>query len=88
MAVMAKFLITIIQVNLVSNPSGTWRRQHKFTAIKNFAISLPPQPFFGRHLGFHIFFRNGLLGIAHFFFLQLGCFGLDVTVRCEKQFFY
>jgi len=26
----AKILITTIQVNLVPNPSKTWRRQHKF----------------------------------------------------------
>jgi len=55
---MAKFLITTIQVNLVPNPRETRRRQHKFTSIvviKNFAISLPSQPFFGRQLGCHIF---------------------------------
>jgi len=28
---MAKILITTIQVNLVPNSSETWRRQHKFT---------------------------------------------------------
>jgi len=28
---MAKNLITTIQVNLVPNPSETWRKQHKFT---------------------------------------------------------
>jgi len=28
---MAKILITTIQVNLVPNPSETWRRQYKFT---------------------------------------------------------
>jgi len=27
---MAKFLITTIQMNLVPNPSEMWRRQHKF----------------------------------------------------------
>jgi len=40
---MAKILITTIQVNLVPNPSETWRRQHKFTwivVIEIFAISL------------------------------------------------
>jgi len=83
---MAKFLITTIQVNLVPNPSETWRRQHKFTwivVIKNFAISLPSQPFLGHHLGFHIFFHYGLFGAAPF--LQLGCFGLDSLYRttCE-----
>jgi len=68
---MAKILITTIQVNLVPNPSETWRRQHKFTCIvviKIFAISLPSQPFLDRHLGFHIFFHNGLFGAAHFFY--------------------
>jgi len=29
--VMAKILITIIQVNMLSNPSETCRRQHRFT---------------------------------------------------------
>jgi len=36
MAVMVlkpKILIMTIQVNLVANPSETWRRQHKFTGI-------------------------------------------------------
>jgi len=28
---MAKILITTIQVNLVPNPSETWRKEHKFT---------------------------------------------------------
>ena len=28
---MAKTLIMTIQVNLVLNPSETWRKQHKFT---------------------------------------------------------
>jgi len=66
---MAKFLITTIQVNLVPNP---WRRQDKFTWIvvikKKIAISLPSQPFLGRHLGFHIFFHYGLFGAAPFFY--------------------
>jgi len=68
---MTKFLITTIQVNFccllhVSLGFGT-----KFTwivVIKNFAISLPPQPFLGRHLGFHILFHNGLFGAAHCFY--------------------
>jgi len=58
---MAKFLITTIQVNLVPIPSETWRRQHKFTwivIIKIFTISLPSQPFLGCHLVFHIFFSQ------------------------------
>jgi len=68
---MAKILITTIQVNLccllhVSLGFGT-----KFTwivVIKNFAISLLLQPFLGRHLGFHIFFPNDLFGATHFFY--------------------
>jgi len=82
---MAKLLITAIQVNLVLNPSETWRRQHKFTwivVIKNFAISLPSQSFLGRHLVFHIFFHNGLFGAA--LFLQLDCFGLDNIISWEN----
>jgi len=68
---MAKSLITTIQVNLVPNPSEMWRRQPTFTwivVIKKFAISLPSRPFLGHHLGFHIFFHNGLFGAAHFFY--------------------
>ena len=55
---MVKILITTIQVNFVPRPSGT-----KFTwivVIKIFTINLPSQPFFGRHLGFHIFFHHSL----------------------------
>jgi len=62
---MVKILVMKIQVNLVPNPSETWRRQHEFTlivVIKNFAISLPSQPFLGRHLRFHIFFTTAFLG--------------------------
>jgi len=71
----AKILITTIQVNLMPNPSKMWRRQHKFTwivVIKIFAINLPSQPFLGRHLGFHFFFTMAFLGAAHFFLLD--CF--------------
>jgi len=81
-AVMAKILITTIQVNLVPNPSEMWRRQHKFTyivVIKNFAISLPPQPFLGCHLGFHIFFHNG----DRTLFLQLDIpYNINATCVC------
>ena len=51
----------------------------KFTRIvvvKIFTINLPPQPFLGRHLGFHIFFHHSLFE-RRTVFLQLGCFGLD-----------
>jgi len=72
----AKILISTIQANLccllhVSLGFGT-----KFTwivVIKIFSINLPPQPFLGRHLGFHIFFHNGLLW-GSTLFLQLDCF--------------
>jgi len=69
--VMIKLLITIIQVNLVSNPSEMWKRQHRFTwivIIKNFAINVPSQLFFGRHLEFHIFFSKCFFWAAHFFY--------------------
>jgi len=47
----------LMSTNDNSGEFGTksWRKQHKFTlivVIKIFAISLPPQPFLGRHLGF------------------------------------
>jgi len=69
-------------VNLVLNPSDTWRGQYKFAwivVIKTFAINLP---FLSCHLVFHIFFHNGLLGSCTLF-LQLGCFGLDFTSFCN-----
>jgi len=72
----AKILIMTIHVNLVLNPSETWRKQHKFTwivVIKTFAINLPSQPFLGCHVGFHIFFHDGLFG-GRTLLLQLGCF--------------
>jgi len=68
---MAKILITTIQVNLVPNPSEKWRRQHKISGIvviKIFSVSLPSQSFLGHYLGFCIFFHNGLLVAAHFFY--------------------
>jgi len=64
---------TTIQVNLVPNPSETYTNS---LVIKNFAISLPSQPFLGRHLGFHFLFTMAFL--APHFFLKLGCFGLDI----------
>ena len=70
---MVKFLF---QVNLyyllhVSLGLGTW--------IVVIAISLLPQPFLSRHLGFHIIFTMVLLGAAHF--LQLGFF---FTSFCKR----
>ena len=47
---------------------------------KIFTINLPSQPFLGHHLGFHIFFHHSLFE-GHTFFLQLGCFGLDVITH-------
>ena len=84
---MAKILITTIQVNLccllhVSLELGTiliW-----IFIIKIFVISLQSQPFLGHHLGFHIFFHNSFLGGCTF--VQLGCFWLDfifVNAYCE-----
>jgi len=63
---MEKFLITTIQVNLVPNPS---ERGEGNTNSPD-AISLPLQPFLGRHLGFHIFFH--FWGRTLFF--SVGCF--------------
>jgi len=60
----AKILITTIQVNLVPN----LRRQHKFARIviiKIFAINLLSQPFLGCHLGFLITMAS--LAAVHFF---------------------
>ena len=74
---MVTILIMAIQVNFVPRPSGT-----KFTwivVIKIFTINLPSQPFLGCHLGFHIFFHLAFLRAALFFYMQLGCVGLDFT---------
>jgi len=77
---MTKRLIMTIQVNMEKangnndNSRWTWRRQHKFTVIKNFVISLPSQPFLGRHLGFHKLF------------LQLGCSGLVCTLEFSLRY--
>ena len=83
----AKILITTIQVNLVSNPSETWRRQHKFElSVLNFllltystitAISWPP-PWIS-HL-----FQNGLLR-GRTLFLHLGCFRIRLNVKLQKS---
>ena len=73
-----KILIMTIQVNLLSNRSEIWRRQHKFTwivVVKIFAFSLPSQPFLGRHFRFPIFSQQHSWG-PHTF-LQLGCCCLD-----------
>jgi len=79
---MAKILITTIQMNLVSSPSETWRRTHKFTwivVIKIFSIELLSQPFLGCHLWFYIFFHPGILG-PHLFFTAC-CFCIDLVLR-------
>jgi len=47
-----KNLVTIIQVNLVPNPSEMWRRQHKF------AINLPSSHFLAAILDFASFFTT------------------------------
>jgi len=79
---MAKNLITTIQMNLVPNPNETWRRQQnspelsllKFLPLAyHQAISWPP-PCIS-----YLFSQWPSWGAAHFFLL-LGCFGLDHTV--------
>ena len=75
--IMAIFLITTIQVNLVLIPSEAWRRQHKFAwivVIKNFAIILPSQPLLGHHLGFHNFFHAVFLLHGSHLFYSLAVF--------------
>ena len=42
---------------------------HQIHLIKIYAINLPSQPFLGCHLGFHIFFHNGLLGGRILYFI-------------------
>jgi len=71
----AKILTTTIQANLcyllhISLRFGT--KSLELSLLKKiFAINLPSQPFLGHHLGFHIFFHNGLLEGCTLF-LQLG----------------
>ena len=65
---MAKILITTIQVNLCSLLQVSLGFSTKFTwivVIKSFAINLPSQPFLGRHLWFHIFFSPWLFWRPH-----------------------
>ena len=73
---MIKILITTIQV-----PLGLGTKFTRVVVVKIFTINLPSQPFLGHHLGFHIFFHPGLFWAA-LFFLQLGCFALDITSFC------
>jgi len=62
---MAKILITTIQVNLVPNPSGEGTTNlPELLLIQFFAINLPSQPDFGCHFLFHVFFTMALLGAA------------------------
>ena len=67
-------------------PSFTRTRQqiHLNFVIKIFAIYLPSQPSLGHQLGFHIFFHHGFLWATPFF-LQFGCFGLDLFCICILQ---
>jgi len=75
---MTKILTTTIQVNLCCLLHVSLGFGSKFiwiAIIESFSISLPSQPFLGRHLGFHVFFTME----SHPLFLQMGCFGLDFT---------
>jgi len=82
---MAKSSITTIQMNLVPNPSKTWRRQHKFTLIV--VIRFLPLAYYHSHFlaATLAFFHLGPLG-GHMLFSQVGCFGLDfITLNLLKQ---
>ena len=65
---MAKILITTIQVNLVPNPSGGGSTNSPELALLKFLplTYVPSQPFLGHHLGFHIFFTLDFLEVTHF----------------------
>ena len=69
----AKFLITTIQVNLCCLLRISLRFGIKFV------INLPSQPFLSCHLGSRIFFHNGLLGGSTLFFYSWAVFGIDFT---------
>ena len=49
---------TTIWLNLVPNPSETKTNLPELL-LRKIAISLPSQPFLGRHFGFHIFHGKG-----------------------------
>jgi len=72
----AKSLITAIQLNLCCLPHVSLQFGTKFTrivVIKIFAISLPSQPFLAATLDSHLFSQWPFLGATHYF-LQLGYF--------------
>ena len=68
----AKILIMTIQVNLVPNRSETWRgntNSAELSLLKFLLLAYHHHwAILGRHLGFHIFFHNGLLGGRTTFF--------------------
>jgi len=72
-----KILIMTIQVNLVPNRSEKWRGNTNSAELALLKFSITA--FLGCHLGFHIFFHNGLLGGLHTF-LQLGCFWIRLNI--------
>ena len=83
---MAKNLITTIQVNLVlPHPSFT-RNQHKIhlnCCFYHFCHQpIPSQPFLGRPLWFHNFFTLAILNRPPPF-LQLGCFWVEINSFCK-----
>ena len=79
----AKILITAIQVNIVLIPSEAGIRQHKLTWIvvnKIFAINLYHHShFLTTPFDFTTFFTLAHFNMAAPFFLQLGCFWVDLT---------
>jgi len=80
MMLIAKILMMTIQVNLVPNPSETWRRQHSpELPMLNFLLSTYHYShFLAATLNFTSFFHKGLLG-GRTLFLQLGCFWIRYT---------
>ena len=72
---MAKILITTIQVDLVPNPIEGNTNLPEFSLLNFFAISLPSQSFLGCHFDFSHLFPPGFLGPRPF--SQLGYFCID-----------
>jgi len=67
----AKISIATIQVNLMPNHSGMWRRQHKFTwiVVINFLpLAYHHSHFLAATLDFTSFFTMAFLGAAHLFY--------------------
>ena len=78
---MAKNLITILQMNLMPNPSGGGNADSPELLLLIFLpLTYYHSHFLAATLDFTSFFILAFLGATQFF-LQLGCFGLDIKTH-------